>query len=400
MKKRIISYILSCFILIFLLFACCTCSTQTATRPSSSGQPSESGTVSTTSRSGTAAPLTPANLEASALSSTTVEIRWLDNSNNEDGFNIYRGTALVGTVPANSNLFQDTGLQPKSSYQYAVRAYNQAGESPVATCSVTTPGPPSTPSDLHAGELSHTAVWLIWVDNSNDEAGFKIYRDGAPITTTGADISLYQDTNLQPATSYEYTVLAYNQYGDSMPCTVTLKTRNPPLTIRLDTIGVYDNRESMLRGAGDIYVLIGIADGSVSRDLKLPSEQGQTYTLDKNQAIALGETIYSTNEVSDNLQLIFIGYESDGGAFEQLAYEALGLAVDYYTGGVAGGLSEAFDISLTDIIGGLLGEEDDFLGQYELKCNRDNNWGIGQYNDIVLQDERGVDCLRLWFTIE
>jgi len=32
--------------------------------------------------------------------------------------------------------------------------------------------------------------------------------------------------------------------------------------------------------------------------------------------------------------------------------------------------------------------------------DRSNNWGIRQYTDIVLQDERGIDCLRLWFTIE
>jgi len=400
MKKTLILCAIVCFILLTLVLVGCSHSTQTAPRPPDSAQPSDSDTVPTTPNSSLVTPLPPVNPEAHALSATTVEIRWLDNSNNEDGFKIYRGTTLVGTVPSNSNLFQDTGLQPKSSYQYAIRAYNQAGESSIATCGVTTPGPPSAPYDLHASELSHTAVQLIWTDNSNDEAGFKIYRDGTPVANVGVDINSYQDTGLRPATSYEYTILAYNQYGDSTPYTVTVETRNPPITIRLDIIGVHDNRESMLRGVGDVYVLVGIADGSVAKDLKLPPGQDQTYSLDKGQTVSLGETIYSTSEVADSLQLIFIGYESDGGSFEQLAYEALGMAVDYYTGGAAIGLSEAFDISLANIIGGLLGEEDDFLGQYELKCNKNNNWGIGQYNDIVLQDERGVDCLRLWFTIE
>jgi len=263
------------------------------------------------------------------------------------------------------------------------------------------PTPPSAPVNLKANAVSQDTVSIRWLDNSNDEDGFRVYRDGILIANIDADVDSYQDKDLEPATHYQYTVIAYNEVGESQPCSSTVKTLNPAIMIRLDRIGVYDNREDWLRGKGDVYVLIGLVDGQNSRKLKFPSGQDQTYSLDKNETVSIGTIVYSTTEVTDNLQIMFVGYESDGGPFEQLAYEALGIAIDMYvTGGQATELAPAFNTSLGTIIGTLLGTEDDFLGQYELKCNKNNNWGIGQYVDIVLQDEGGVDCLRLWFTIE
>jgi serine protease AprX len=64
----------------------------------------------------------------------TADITWADNSNNEDGFNIYRGTSptnltLIATVGADTTFYQDSGLTRKSTYYYKVCAYNGSGES-------------------------------------------------------------------------------------------------------------------------------------------------------------------------------------------------------------------------------------------------------------------------------
>ncbi len=261
--------------------------------------------------------------------------------------------------------------------------------------------PPSAPVNLAANAVSQSTVTIQWLDNSNNEDGFRIYRGNRLIGTVGANVQSYQDTGLQPATSYQYAVIAYNQVGESQASITTVKTLNPPITIRLDRIGVHDNREPWIRGNGDVYVLIGIVDENSSLKLKFPPGQDETYSLDKNETINIGATIYSTDEVGDSLTIAFKGYESDGGNFEQLAYQALGMAVDgYVSGGAASTLLQMFDINLGNFIGNLLGQEHDWLGSYELTCNHNNNWHVGQYTDIVLQDERGVDCLRLWFTIE
>jgi agmatine deiminase len=69
-----------------------------------------------------------------------VYVNWIDNSTNEDGFNIYRGTSstnlvLVATVGANVTSYTDSGLSRRTTYYYKVCAYNANGEgcSPVSS---------------------------------------------------------------------------------------------------------------------------------------------------------------------------------------------------------------------------------------------------------------------------
>lgn len=66
------------------------------------------------------------------------------------------------------------------------------------------------------------ALQLGWVDNSNNEDGFKIERcTGANCTTftqvgtTGANIVVYSDPNLPERTTFGYRVRAFNTAGDS-----------------------------------------------------------------------------------------------------------------------------------------------------------------------------------------
>ena len=352
-------------------------------------------------------PRAPVNAEAIAIPQRTAEIRWLDDSDNEEGFRVYRGTALVGTVGPDINRFQDVGLQEGVTYRYAVRAFNQSGESPAALCAVTMPAPPNTPSNLEGAAISRSHVQLLWLDNSDDEEGFRVYRDGLLVGYVNADVTSYDDGGLRAATSYQYAVVAYNQTGDSQSSTAGIRTRNPSIVLRLDRIGVYENHEPLLRGKGEVYLLVAIIDGDHSTVLRYPSGEGETYKLDKNETMVVGITVYSAEEVGDVLTVAFMGFEQDGQAFEQAAYQALeGVAqwaADRYLSGLgtaAVGLLEMFDISLAEWAGNLLGQQDDPLGSYEFTLDQSNNWGAGESAALVLQDEDGVDCLRLWFTIE
>jgi len=263
------------------------------------------------------------------------------------------------------------------------------------------PTPPNAPYNLTAAVVSQGAVRLQWIDNSDNEEGFRIYRDNNVIATVGINVTIYQDVGLEPATTYQYVVKAYNQAGESGASLCTVRIPNPAITVRLDRIGVYDNREVWLRGEdGEVYVGIIVTDGNTIVEKRFPEREGQHYKLAKNETVDIGTIIFSVDEVGDYIRIAAIGYEDDGGPGEMLLYQALGVAGEAYISGGAATLLEMTDFSLGNLLAKLFGAEDDWLGSYEQTWNHANNWGIGRYTDIACEDERGVLCLRLWFTIE
>jgi hypothetical protein len=84
---------------------------------------------------------------AVAFSSNQISLSWVDNSSNENGFNIERATGSggtffqIGTQSANLNFYNNTGLAANTTYCYRVRAYNANGDSSYAnqSCATTQP---------------------------------------------------------------------------------------------------------------------------------------------------------------------------------------------------------------------------------------------------------------------
>ena len=179
------------------------------------------------------------------------------------------------------------------------------------------------------------------------------------------------------------------------------KTPNPAISIRLDRIGVYDNREDILRGAeGEIYVYVAVYDKKKpAQKLRFPQSSGQYYKLAKNATIDINSIVFTTPEVGNNLGLTIVGYEDDGGGYEPLVYKALGAALEAVVSSQTRGISELFNLNLAKSVGNFMGDADDFLGTYEKTFSVKDNWGIGEYTDIACIDERGEKCLRLWFSI-
>jgi hypothetical protein len=79
-------------------------------------------------------PSAPANLKATPVSKSQINLTWADLANNESGFKIDRSTdgtnfTQVGTVAANVTSFASTGLQGNKNYYFRVRASNSYGDS-------------------------------------------------------------------------------------------------------------------------------------------------------------------------------------------------------------------------------------------------------------------------------
>jgi len=81
-------------------------------------------------------PVAPTDLTVNSLKNilSNMILSWTDNSNNEDGFRIYRSTddvnySEIGTTAANINTYTDSTGVASTLYYYRVTAYNSAGSS-------------------------------------------------------------------------------------------------------------------------------------------------------------------------------------------------------------------------------------------------------------------------------
>ena len=66
---------------------------------------------------------------------------------------------------------------------------------------------PKAPSDLQLTPAVHE-VTIAWSDNSSDETGFKIFRDGSLIHVTSEGVTRYVDRGLQSQKTYRYEIKA------------------------------------------------------------------------------------------------------------------------------------------------------------------------------------------------
>jgi titin len=190
---------------------------------------------------GISLPTAPSGLVATSAASDSISLSWLDNSNNETGFRIERGTTSTGpftqiaTTSTGVTTYSDTGLTASTTYYFRVRANNSAGDSAfssVATATtLTTTTRPVAPSSLAATAASSSSISLSWVDNSNNETGFRIERatgstggSFTQIATVGAGVVAFSDTGRAASTTYRYRVRANNSAGDSAFSNVAIAT--------------------------------------------------------------------------------------------------------------------------------------------------------------------------------
>lgn len=125
-------------------------------------------------------PDAPSNLQASTASSTQIDLSWTDNSDNEDGFYIYRSTSSgtsksdytqIDSVGSNTTSYSDTGLSSGTTYYYRVSAFNSDGESSLSNeANTTTLSSVSGTVTLNSSGVSGATVYIIDDTNGDLEA--------------------------------------------------------------------------------------------------------------------------------------------------------------------------------------------------------------------------------------
>lgn len=109
---------------------------------------------------------------------------------------------------------------------WTVTATNSEGESDPSNAVSETPAepPPAAPTNLAADTITSSSILLTWDDNSDDETGFELlYRyagvgDFGAFDSPAADAESYNVTSLEPATAYDFRLVAVGSGGNSDPC--------------------------------------------------------------------------------------------------------------------------------------------------------------------------------------
>ncbi|WP_168204181.1 c-type cytochrome [Aliikangiella coralliicola] len=163
-----------------------------------------------------------------------ISLSWTDRSGNETGFNIYRSIDngsfnLLSTVVANVVQYSDSNISNSHRYQYQVEAYNSVGKAAkVASNVIEFRVAPADVSSVNAVvSADKENVTISWQDNSDNEAGFKIYRSidsgsYSELTTVQAEVTSYTDTSITLNHTYQYQLMAYNNFGNAAKITSNL----------------------------------------------------------------------------------------------------------------------------------------------------------------------------------
>ena len=158
----------------------------------------------------------PASLIISVISPTEIDLSWTDNVTNEQGYKIERSVnddshySVIDSIPANSNTYTGTSLNPSTLYYYRVRAYKGSSTYSNYTNSVsgTTYVIPIAPSGL-TGIPSTTEATVdnfTFTNNSPNCEGIRVYisPDGEEwfefidISPLSGDATGFSLTNLFP----------------------------------------------------------------------------------------------------------------------------------------------------------------------------------------------------------
>src|SRR5213593_549149 len=91
----------------------------------------------------------------------------------------------------------------------------------------TPPVPPSTPTGLEATSVATTRVAVAWSPSTGSVAGYTVYRGGSAIGTTGPNTTTFLDPNVRRATTYTYSVDAFDLANDRSARSASLTVMTP-----------------------------------------------------------------------------------------------------------------------------------------------------------------------------
>jgi len=275
-------------------------------------------------------PAPPSNLQASAVSSSKINLTWQDNSANETGFRLERKTGTsswqeIIILSANTVSYQNSGLSPSTGYSYRVRAYNNGGNSAYSnTASATTPSLKPVPPVISApgtssGPFTVTITYSSWpylVSNwdryeleestTSSTSGFSLIHTSA----YGIHTSPYYVNLTRAPGTYYYrarvyvgggVAIGYSDYSNVVKVIVTAPSRSITLKNSMSTgLNIHDIVQvKVATTASSVYTRSDLLTNDPARCLYLPGESIKpagskqfTMTLGNNYFVYIGIGIW------------------------------------------------------------------------------------------------------------
>src|SRR5437588_580983 len=179
-----------------------------------------------------APPSAPTNLTATAVSSSQINLSWINSQDIATGIKIFRSTdgvnfTQVNTVDRTTTSYADNGLAPTTTYFYRVRATSQTGDSPDSNQASTTTL--IEPPVLEVTDVAAATVRLAWTRTADGHYTVLQSTDGAnstPVVTVDANVSSVSVTSLARG-SYFFQVQAFSSQGSSVLSNTVRATVGP-----------------------------------------------------------------------------------------------------------------------------------------------------------------------------
>lgn len=158
--------------------------------------------------------LTPGAVSASdGEFATDVVITWVDRTDSETGFKVYRDGTVINTTAANVERYVDTGATNDTIHEYCVTTLVGGNESEQA-CDAGGIGILPAAANVSASDATFDdRVEIAWADTSDLEDGFEIFRGTNSIATLGANATSYTDFTAPANVTLIYDVRAFSDSG-------------------------------------------------------------------------------------------------------------------------------------------------------------------------------------------
>ena len=252
-------------------------------------------------------PLAPSSVDVEAITLCKLKISYQDNSDNENGFEIYKDGELISVESANTTITNICSpMKPSKTYTIGVKSRTSAGSSDMATTTVTAPEvswAPDAPSLLKAESISEDSIRLSWQDNSDHEEAFDIYQDSKWIKSLRTDTTSTIISDLKAGTTYTFMIESRNKIGANDGIILRVKTKGekviadkikPVITILgKNPTTIKQNDEFIDKG----ILAIDDRDGDITSDVEVTSD------VDSSE-IGDYKVIYSVSDKAGNISKV------------------------------------------------------------------------------------------------